>query len=202
MLQFLALFAPCSVQFFLFCLLPQNASIKLTQQKNLQQKIGCIFCALQHPGATSWRKRFFDSEQRSMEDWGPTPCAVIRSAFFCSFIICASSFSSSALLFLLLVSNQFSPSVFFPLRLSRYARRVCLIWQVKNVFTSVLLPTDYLYDCFSLSRRWELVRDRACGAPGSKMKPWTWTLKQAVSGLVYFVLIFLSNLNLTENLSL
>lgn len=55
---------------------------------------------------------------------------------------------------------------------------------------------------FFLSRCRELERDRACGAPGSNTKPRTWTLKQAMSGLVYFVLIFLSKLNLTEKLSL
>lgn len=70
--------------------------INLMQRKNLQQQNGLNFLCFtaSQPGSTSWRKTFFDSQQRSMEDWGPTPCAVIRSAFFCSFIIC-SSFSSS-----------------------------------------------------------------------------------------------------------
>lgn len=135
--------------------------INLMQRKNLQQQNGLNFLCFtaSEPGSTSWRKTFFDSQQRSMEDWGPTPCAVIRSAFFCSFIICSSFSSSLCPLFSLLVSYQFSPSVISPPSLSWYRRRVRLIWQVQSVFTCVLLPTACLYDCFSLSRRWELERE-------------------------------------------
>lgn len=86
------------------------SSFRMALLNKSSKRTGCIFCASQLLSQEQHLdgKCFLIQSKEAWKIKGPTPCAVIRSPFFCSFIIRSSppSFLSS--------SSCRSPSSFLP----------------------------------------------------------------------------------------